>query len=510
MNMAEAMREGFRALVDITADEALKARLDKKLEALFSEKREDREYAEAFDEIERELVAHSDGHLTETDVRNRVKRSFASAHDEFPKFGLLFMSDERQYMSLVNELIGEYAKEWSLFYGKVATDRALAAALDGTPWERMEIDVEKGITFDPVRMRSVRECGEITFALFDGWFRRGRLMFGEEAGIRSFERAYRKAIGECCALRTSKKILGAMPLKVLADEKAKRIRDLESTTTSQEKSIRAADEDLRRQAERLQRTVDELSETKEKLVKTSRARSEFITVVSHQFRTPLSSIRWNAELMTDAAQEGTIPEEFNEAIDMMRTKSVYLIETLDRVFTTLDIDTGELHLDLKNAFLWEVVQDVHGKFEKEIERKGLKWKFRRRKEQLKEIPMDKEKLSTVLRILISNAIMYSEEGGAVTVDITQKKVDKKDFQVVSIADKGIGIPKDALERIFEKFYRSKPSVLKIADGTGLGMYVSKHVIEAHGGTISVESEGEGKGTTITFMLPVEPTPKSEE
>jgi len=186
----------------------------------------------------------------------------------------------------------------------------------------------------------------------------------------------------------------------------------------------------------------------------------------------------------------------------MRVKSVYLIDTLDRVFTTLDIDTGELQLDLKKAFLWEVVQDVYGKYEKEIARAGLKWKFNRRKEQVREIPMDKEKILMVLRILVSNAVLYNKEGGSITVDVAEFERNGKTYQACTIKDTGIGIPKEDQEKVFEKFFRSKPSVLKVADGTGLGMYVVRHIVEAHQGEVMIESEGGDKGTIATFTLPI--------
>lgn len=500
--MTDPIYDGFRALVDVTDDEVVKARLTKKVEALFVDKKEEHVYAETYLEIERELIMHGKGHLGGRDIRNRIKRSFAGVEEMHPGFSLLFLSDERQYIKLVNDLIGAYADEWQIFFGNRATSLAVESALGDTPWESIEVDREKGIRFDPVRMRSLNECSEIALALFGTWHESGRIRFGTKANTRSFERAYRKVVGRHSYLPVVPKLLGAMPLDVLADEKAERIRELETKTSTQERSILAADEDLRRQSVRLQETVGELGVTKEKLAQTSKARSEFITVVSHQFRTPLSSIRWNSELLTDAAISGDIDKEFAETIDMMREKSVYLIETLDRVFTTLDIDTNELHLDFKKTFLWEVVQDVYSKYEKEIKRHGLKWKFNRRKEQVQEIPLDKDKISMVLGILISNAMLYNKDGGMIEVDVDTVERNGKTYQVCSIQDEGIGVLKSDLDKVFQKFYRSKSSVLKVADGTGLGMYVVKNIIEGHGGEVLIESGGKEKGTKISFTIPL--------
>jgi signal transduction histidine kinase len=148
-----------------------------------------------------------------------------------------------------------------------------------------------------------------------------------------------------------------------------------------------------------------------------------------------------------------------------------------------------------------VVQDVHGQYAKEIERAGLDWKFQRSKEQLREIPMDKAKIQTVLKILIHNAINYSEAGGTITVVVGDSSLNGKEYQVFSIKDSGIGIPKEDVAKVFEKFYRSGTSKLKAADGTGLGLFIVKNFVEAHQGLIKIESEGIGKGTTISFALP---------
>jgi signal transduction histidine kinase len=270
----------------------------------------------------------------------------------------------------------------------------------------------------------------------------------------------------------------------------------------QARSIRRADQSLSVQAGELQQTVDELQEARRQLEVVSAARSEFIEVVAHQFRTPLSSIRWNGELLTEAIAEKSIDPQYADLVETIRSKSVYLIETLDRVFATLDIETGKLVLDFKPAFLWEVVQDVYQNYQKEISRRGLKWKFHREKEQLKEIPMDKVKITTVLKILMGNAINYTGDGGAITVSLGDRSINGDEYQVFTIKDSGIGVPKEEAEKIFEKFYRAQPAKLKSPDGTGLGMFIVRNLVEAHHGMVKLASEGTGKGTTISFALPV--------
>lgn len=498
----DSLKEGFKSLTEMTEDNIVRTQLQKKAEFLLSEKRTEDEVAKCYLEIEHELITHSDGRLDEDDIRGRVKPAFEGSDKEFPGLGLLFENDERQFIKLSSLLLQEYAKEWSRFFGRKVLDKTLRSSLADTSWHDLDINLDRGIPFNTLRMRSVRECVELVSVLLENWHKKGRALIGKEVGRGILEAAYRRTSEKYHFLPTSRNLLGATPRDVLSAEKAERIHELETRTSTQARNIRAADEDLRRQAERLQQTVDELEDTKMKLEVTSQARSEFIDVVSHQFRTPLSSIRWNAELLTDGLEEDEVDAEYQEAVDMMRVKSVYLIETLDRVFTTLDIDTGQLVLDKKPAFLWEIVQDAHDQYKKEIKRRGQKWKFNKTKEQVQEVPLDKEKITSVLRIIVSNAVNYNKEGGNITVDLRPEQQNGGQYLMCSVADEGVGLTPAEQKKLFDKFYRSKSATLKVPDGTGLGMYVVKNIIEAHGGKVWVESAGKDKGTTIYFSLPM--------
>jgi signal transduction histidine kinase len=458
--------------------------------------------AKAYIEGEQELLRRSKGQLRLEDIRRQAAARLAGLGEDFVGFRMLFLSDEPQLMAVATALIRAYARGCRRFFGPKNIERIVAATLKATPWKDVEAGVEKGLSYAQKRMRSLAECGEIVAALLDGWFRNMQAMVGVTASVRMFELAYEENEAELGFLPMSGTLLSLTPHGVLLDRKAKRLHELESETMTQARSIRTADIDLSRQAAQLQATVDELQETRQQLEAVSAARSEFIDVVSHQFRTPLSSIRWNGELMTDALAEKKIDAQFADPIETVRVKSVYLIETLDRVFATLDIETGKVVIDAKPGFLWEAVQDVHNQFEKDIARHGIKWKFQRTKEQLKEIPMDKAKIATVLKILIGNAITYTPDAGSVTVSVGDSEINGNEYQVFAIKDSGIGIPKEEAERVFEKFYRAAPAKLKAPDGTGLGMFIVKHFVEAHRGLVRLESEGEGKGTTVSFALPV--------
>ena len=494
----------FALLGDLSGDASYAGRVRARAEAILKDDKGDKEarLTAAYLEAESELLRMGKGQITLEGIRRQATAAVTKATDGYPAFRLLFLMPEPQLIALASALVVAYAARARTFFGRGVTARLLETSLAGTPWEDVKIEPENGIVYNMMRMRSVSESGEIVSALFENWYTRTRAILGDEASRRLFERSYRDVEAIFSFLPMMKALLGAAPKSVLWADKVRRLHELESQTVVQARDIRAADVDLQRQAQQLQKTVDELQQTRERLEAVSKARSEFIDVVSHQFRTPLSSIRWNGELLADALAEKKISEEFTDTVETVRQRSVYLIETLDRVFATLEIETGTLVIDAKPAFLWEIVQDAYGQLEKDIARNGLKWKFERPKDQPKQIPIDKVKIATALKIVLGNAVMYSKKGGKITARVSDEKLDGEEYQVVTITDDGIGIPKEDQERIFEKFFRSQPSVLAVADGTGLGMFIVKHFVEAHRGKVWVQSPGEGKGTTVTLALPM--------
>jgi signal transduction histidine kinase len=436
-------------------------------------------------------------------LRRQLQPTFAPALGDYPDFALLFESPERQFVFLTGDLIQSWCRETRGALGIQVFEALLARSLAETNWKNLKISVGTGVEWNATKLRTLGECVQMASALFEGTYRGLAPVLGLKPNRRAFERAFTVFAARHPRLPVVKNLLGVSPLDTLAAEKSQRLHDLETETATQEHGLRAADEGLHRQAERLQQTVGELESTRERLEATSRAQSVFIDVVSHQFRTPLSTVRWNAEMLYDeTTRKPDVDPAQREAIESIRAKSVYLIETLDRVFGTLEIDTGTLVVNRKPAFLWEIIQNVRDGFEREIKAKGIDFKFVRAKSQVKEIPLDQARIEAVLKIVLGNAIEYAPDKGHVAVDLSPRTVNGLEYLVCSITDDGLGLPADDLPKFFSKFFRSKAAVLKIADGTGLGNYIVKSVIEAHKGWVTVESAGEGKGTTVRLALPL--------
>lgn len=234
--------------------------------------------------------------------------------------------------------------------------------------------------------------------------------------------------------------------------------------------------------------------SREKMVE--RIKTEFVSVAAHQLRTPLSAIKWTLKMFLDG-DLGKITPEQAEFLKKAYQSNERMINLINDLLNVTRIEEGRYLYSLTPVQLEEVCLSVFSLFEEEIKRKGLKFSFQKPKTPLPEVRADKEKIKLVIQNLVENAVKYTLPGKKIVV-----KLGLKNGEVLfSIKDEGIGIPKDQQERIFTKFFRGANALKMETDGTGLGLFISKNIIEAHGGKIWFKSE-ENKGSTFYFTLPV--------
>lgn len=227
----------------------------------------------------------------------------------------------------------------------------------------------------------------------------------------------------------------------------------------------------------------------------SRMKSEFVSNVSHELKTLLALIRMFGETL----DTGIVTDEKKrrEFYSIIRKESERLTHLINNVLDFSRMDTGVKEYNFEEADLIEIVRSSLEAYKFHIRDLG----FEIESDLLDELVMpkiDKDAISQALLNLLSNAVKYSEERKYIRVAVDKDSTSA----LISVTDHGVGISKEQLKRIFDKFYRVQTTKAKKTRGSGLGLTLAKHIIEAHGGRIEAESEV-GKGSKFTIRLPLQ-------
>jgi len=233
--------------------------------------------------------------------------------------------------------------------------------------------------------------------------------------------------------------------------------------------------------------------SREKLVE--KMKTEFVSLAAHQLRTPLSAIKWTLRMLLDG-DIGTITKEQRNFIEKTYQSNERMIGLINDLLDVTRIEEGRYLYKPVLTNLENVVQFVINSYQEEIKRRKLKLEFKKPKTGLPRVSIDVEKMKLAIQNILDNAVRYTPAGGLVT--ITLKRV-KKEIET-SIEDTGIGVPRDQQERVFTKFFRAANIMRMDTEGSGLGLFIAKNIIESHGGKIWFDSK-EGKGTTFYFTIP---------
>lgn len=247
--------------------------------------------------------------------------------------------------------------------------------------------------------------------------------------------------------------------------------------------------------EELEERVIEKTKEVQQLNELDKHKSEFLSVVAHQLRTPLTGIKW-ALTMLLANQSGALSEEQKKLLTSCEEGNERMIIIVNSMLQANRIDTGVLELKPEETDFMALVESVL----KEQQLAAMEHSITLVLTHDADIPklmIDKENMRFALQNLISNAIRYSLQGTTVSIRVTRKGT----LVECTITDKGIGIPAEQQQYIFSRFYRAKNAIAAVPDGNGLGLFIVKSIVEKQGGKIWFTSE-ENMGTTFYLTLTV--------
>ncbi len=222
-------------------------------------------------------------------------------------------------------------------------------------------------------------------------------------------------------------------------------------------------------------------------------KSDFVSTVSHELRSPLAVIEGFAKTLVAHFDELDRATE-RESLEIILSKSMALERLIENILDMSCIEEGRLEVRREKVDLGQICKQVCS----EQARTSTAHRFRIAvPDSLPPVIADKEKVEVALVNLMGNAIKYSPGGGLITMVIAPNDREAK----VMVKDEGIGIPPDQLGKIFDRFYQVESGETRAYPGSGLGLYITRELVEAMGGTIQVESKP-GKGSTFIFTLPL--------
>lgn len=245
----------------------------------------------------------------------------------------------------------------------------------------------------------------------------------------------------------------------------------------------------------VERTHD-LTLANERLLELDKVKTEFISVAAHQLRTPLSGVKWTLDMVLSDTL-GSVNNEQKSFLMKCYESNERMIVLINDMLGADRIDSGKLKYRFVPTQIFDLMDNVLFEMASLVSQKKLRMSFVNKSRNLPLVLIDAEKMRAAVQNLLENAVKYTPENG--WIEINFQVVGN--FVEVSIKDNGIGIPEEDQKNIFSRFFRAKNAIKVEPDGSGLGLFIAKGLIEKHGGRLWFESKV-GEGATFSFTIPI--------
>lgn len=241
---------------------------------------------------------------------------------------------------------------------------------------------------------------------------------------------------------------------------------------------------------------DELKVLAAELERTARVKSEFLANMSHELRTPLNCINGFSEVLYDETF-GPLNEKQKTYVNNVLTSGKHLLLLINQILDTAKVEAGKMKLSLANLPMKSLLSEISLLVADLVSKKKLEMHLEIA-EDLPSIEADELRIREIIYNLLSNAVKFTPEGGRIGL-----QAERGDGEIIVVVwDSGVGIAPENIVKIFEGFFRVDTPYSRVTEGTGLGLPLSKKLVELHGGRLWVESDGLNKGTSVRFTLPI--------